>query len=88
MEITEEHMKKMNNIIVAMEKGTVQCSKDYQCYTSSLKNVCKIKGVVGSFDIIECGSENVLECGFSFLVDGSYYCKCPLRRYIAANFQV
>ena len=87
MEITQGHKEKMENIITAMKAGRLQCSKDYQCYKSSLENLCKIKGVIGSFDILECGSENAQHCGFSLTADRSFYCECPLRRYIAANFQ-
>ena len=88
MEITQDHTEKMENVIAAMRTGSVKCSKDYQCYTSSLENLCKIKGVVGSFDIIECHSEDARHCGFSVAADRSFYCNCPLRRYIATNFQV
>ena len=85
MEITQEHTQEMNNIIIAMEKDSVKCSKDYQCYTSSLENLCPVKGV-GAFDTIKCISEDAQCCGLSFGAIGDRYCNCPLRRYIAANF--
>ena len=57
MQIASQHIEKMENIIAAMRTDSIKCPKDFECYTSSLENMCKIKGVVGSFDIIEC------ECG-------------------------
>ena len=85
MEITPEHKSKMEDIIVGMATGSVKCRKDFQCYKSSLEELCPVKGV-GAFDTIECMSKDAQCCGFSFGVIGSRYCKCPLRRYIAINF--
>ena len=86
MQIASQHIEKMDDIIAAMRTGSVKCSKDFECYTSSLENMCKIKGALGSFDIIECTSEDAQSCGFSFAAAGERYCKCPLRRYIALHF--
>ena len=86
MQIATEHKEKMENIIAAMRTDSIKCSKDFECYTSSFENLCKIKGVVGSFDIIECASDDAQCCGLSFTAAGELYCRCPLRRYIAANF--
>ena len=86
MEITQEHKAKMEDIIVDMATGSIKCEKEFQCYKSSLENLCEVKGV-GAFDTIQCMSEDAQCCGFSFGLVGELYCKCPLRRYIAANFQ-
>ncbi len=88
MQIASQHIEKMENIIAAMKNDGVKCPKDFECHTSSLENMCKIKGVVGSFDIIECGSEDAQCCGFSFVAAEEHYCNCPLRKYIAANFHI
>ena len=85
MEIPVEHTDKIEQIMVKMKKGSPKCQKDFQCYTSSLEELCKVKGI-GAFDTIECDSEDALCCGFSFVAGDTRYCKCPLRRYIAANF--
>ena len=85
MEITPEHKSKMEDIIVAMATGSVKCRKDFQCYESSLEELCPVKGI-GAFDTIECLSEDAQCCGFSFHAMGDRYCQCPLRKYIAVNF--
>ena len=85
MKITPEHKSQMQDIIVGMTTGSVKCRKDFQCYESSLEELCPVKGV-GAFDTIECMSKDAQCCGFSFGVSKARYCKCPLRRYIAINF--
>ena len=85
MEITLEQGEQMETIIAGMRTGRVPCQKDFECYSSSLEQLCRVKGI-GAFDTIECSSENARCCGFSFAALQTRYCKCPLRRYIAANF--
>ena len=85
MQISQEHKNEMETIIAEMRQGTVKCRKDFQCYTSSLEKLCKVKGI-GAFDSIQCVSESARCCGLSFVIHGQIFCKCPLRRYICANF--
>ena len=85
MEITQEHENRMETIIVEMQRGSAKCQKDFQCYTSSLEKLCKIRGI-GVFDMIRCASEDARCCGLSLTVGGENFCECPLRRYISANF--
>ena len=86
MELTQEHKEKMEDIIMGMRTDSMYCSKGFRCYNSSLEDLCEVKGV-GAFDTIQCMSEDAQCCGFSFGAIGERYCKCPLRRYIASNFQ-
>ena len=44
MEITPEHKSKMEDIIMEMTTGSVKCRKDFQCYRSSLRELCPVKG--------------------------------------------
>ena len=85
MEIPVEHVDKIEQIMVKMREESPKCRKDFQCYTSSLEELCPVKGI-GVFDSIECASEDAQCCGFSFVAMETRYCKCPLRRYIAAQF--
>ena len=87
MELTQEHKDKMEDVIVDMATGSVKCKKEFLCYTSSLEELCPVKAV-GAFDTIQCMSKEAQRCGFSFGIIGDRYCKCPLRRYIAANFKI
>lgn len=86
MKIPVKHVEKMEEIIVDMKKGYTKCQKDFRCYSSSLEELCLVKGI-GAFDTIECVAEDSSCCGFSFVAVDTRYCKCPLRRYIAANFR-
>ena len=87
MEITPEHKSKMEDVMVDMATGSVRCRKDFQCYRSSLEELCPVGGI-GAFDSIKCMSEDAQCCGFSFHAVGERYCQCPLRRYIALNFHI
>ena len=85
MEIPVEHKDKMEDVIVGMASGSIKCKKEFQCYTSSLEELCPVE-TVGAFDTIQCMSEDAQCCSFSFGAIGDRYCKCPLRKYIATNF--
>jgi hypothetical protein len=73
-----DHNKEIERII-----GQMQCSKDFQCYESGFETLCKAKDV-GMESYIRCLEEHPLECKLSVGFFGDrYYCKCPLRVYIA-----
>jgi len=80
MEITQEHRTKIEEIITGME-----CPKDFDCYKSGLKNLCRAK-VFREANLVECFDECSQLCTFGFHFGLGYFCKCPLRRYIAQNF--
>ena len=85
MEIPVEHVETMEEIMEDMRDGSSNCLKNFGCYTSSLEELCKVKGI-GAFDTIQCIGGDAPCCVFSFGVMEDRYCKCPLRRYIAMNF--
>ena len=85
MNISEEHRERIEDIISGMQRDKLHCVKDFECYTSELESLCKIKGI-GSFDEIECDSMDAMCCHLSFEATGKRFCKCPLRRYISVNF--
>ena len=64
----------------------VECKKDFQCYMSGLKDLCKIKDI-GMPDSVRCLSKVSENCEYSFAFGDSHFCKCPLRIYIAKNFK-
>jgi hypothetical protein len=85
MQITQEHKNRMETIIAEMKRDNVNCLKDFECYKSSLEKLCKVNGI-GAFDMIQCLNKYKGCCGLSFSIRGESFCKCPLRRYISANF--
>ena len=87
MEISQEHKNKMETIIAEMQRDAVKCLKDYECYTSFLEKLCKVKGI-GVFDTIKCANEEGRCCGRSFTFHEENFCECPLRRYICINFHI
>ena len=86
MEITQEHKKKMEDIMVNMAIGSVKCKKEFQCYKSSLEELCPVKCVI-AFETVRCMDKNAERCGFSYGFVEERYCHCPLRIYIAEHFR-
>ena len=74
----EKIRKKIENII-----GDTQCPKDFRCAKDGFERLCKAR---------ECGMTNYLEClephslcKFVMSFGNTYFCRCPLRVYIAKN---
>jgi hypothetical protein len=80
MEITQEHDSKIQEIMKDM-----QCHRDFECYKSGFENLSKI-GIVGDAKLVECLEKRAITCEFGFTFGLGYICKCPLRYYIAKNF--
>ncbi len=81
MDIDAETNSQIVRIISQMK-----CKKDFQCYKSGFKELCKIKDV-GVPDSIICLSKPPGNCEYSFVFGDSYFCKCPLRLYIAKKLK-
>jgi hypothetical protein len=62
--------------------GQMKCPKDFVCYTSGFKALCKAEDV-GMKSYLKCLEEKPTDCVFSLGYAESYYCTCPLRCYIA-----
>jgi len=73
----ERTRKTIEKIIAGMS-----CRKDFKCYKSNLSQLCKSKDV-GLESFLECLEENPRDCEFSIGYGNSYYCRCPVRVYIA-----
>ena len=80
MEITQEHDNKIQEIMKGM-----QCNRDFECYKSGIENLCKA-GIVGDAKMVLCLEEKAKTCNNGLSYGYSYICKCPLRNYIAKNF--
>lgn len=79
----ENHVEQIEEIMSRMK-----CPKDFECYKSGFKNLCKAKDTgIGSF--AECLEENSKGCRF-FLPFGNTntnLCMCPVRIQILRNME-
>jgi hypothetical protein len=64
--------------------GEVACPKDFRCYRSGFKNLCKARDI-GLSSFVACLMSDPLECKFSLLFGGVFFCTCPIRIYLAKN---
>ena len=62
--------------------GELNCRKDFKCYKSGFTDLCKARDI-GLDSFLECLEEAPYRCPFSVHFGREYYCKCPLRVYIA-----
>ena len=60
----------------------LKCPKNYVCYRSGLKNLCKAKDV-GLDSFVACMMDDPLACKFSIHFGGIFFCQCKVRVYIA-----
>jgi len=66
--------------------GDIKCPKDFRCYRSGFDVLCKAKKY-GVDSLLECLDDEPQDCVFSFHFGGSYFCRCPLRIYIANKLE-
>ena len=80
--MTERINKKQIEEII----GGISCPKDFVCYKSGFENLCKAEDIwLESF--LKCLEDNPRECVFAISYASGYYCKCPLRVYIAKTLK-
>ncbi|MHC4196132.1 MAG: hypothetical protein ACYSYU_10205 [Planctomycetota bacterium] len=80
MELAEEQKSKIEEICREMS-----CPNDFQCYQSGFSELCKARDI-GMETFIECLEEKPEKKVFSLSFGDKYFCKCPLRVYIAKEF--
>jgi hypothetical protein len=66
--------------------GGLQCPKEFSCYTSGSKNLCKTRDI-GLESFVVCLINDPLTCRFSLQFGGLVFCQCKLRVYIAKNLR-
>lgn len=64
----------------------LKCPKEFSCYTSDLKNLCKAKDI-GLESFIACQAENPMRCKFSILFGGVFFCQCDIRVFISKKLR-
>jgi len=77
----EEIQKKIETLI-----GNMECPKGFKCAESGFETLCRANDI-GMETFLECFEEDNQECKFAVFFANSYYCKCPLRVYIAKNLK-
>jgi hypothetical protein len=65
----------------------MECPNDFKCYKSGFEDLCKIR-IFHDGDLIECLDTKSWLCNLSFSFGRGYFCKCPLRKYMAKNFNM
>jgi hypothetical protein len=75
-ELEQDFKKEIEEIM-----GRMKCPKDFKCYKSGFKELCKSKDTnVGSF--VECLEENFRGCRFSLPFENTRFCLCSMRIHI------
>lgn len=81
MDIGQEHKKRIKEIMSGME-----CPRDFECYKSGFSNLSKANDI-GVKTFLKCSEKNPQQCKFSFSFGYEYFCKCPLRVYVAKKLK-
>ena len=79
MEIAQDHMTRIMEIMESF-----YCHQYFPCFRSEFKNLCKFR-FIGK-GIVECLDEKAKTCDHHFNFGHGYFCKCPLRLYLANTF--
>ena len=64
----------------------MKCKKDFKCYKSGFEDVSEIKDIRMPDSAI-CLSDASRNCEYSFAFGDIYFCKCPLRLYMAKKLK-
>ena len=81
MDVPREHIKQVKQIIRGMS-----CRKNFKCYTSDFEDLCKARDL-GMENFLECHEKESEPCEFSFPFGKGFFCKCPLRYFVAKNLE-
>jgi hypothetical protein len=62
----------------------LKCPRDFICYKSGFKELCKVKDI-GLENFLICLNGFKEECKFAVFFSEFHFCQCPLRMYICRN---
>jgi hypothetical protein len=84
MEISEKHLKEIDEIM-----ADIECPKDFICSRTKFEQVCGAEDI-GLEVYIECSGESLKTkwCSFSLSFGNGFMCKCPLRIYLARTLKI
>jgi|Deesub1362A_J573_1020465.scaffolds.fasta_scaffold00341_22 two-component system response regulator len=63
----------------------LDCPKDFRCYKTGFKDLCKAKN---TDTFLECLEKEGEKCPFSVFYGYSYFCRCPIRMYLAKKLSL
>jgi len=66
-------------------RAQVACDKRFACVETALNDLCKAVYHT-DVDILECQQRDPIPCKFTRTFRGIHACTCPLRKFIAQNF--
>jgi hypothetical protein len=67
-------------------KKSIHCSKKFICLKSELTTICKAEDVGLKYNV-KCLEEQPQQCEFVVPFGGEFFCKCPVRIYIAKKLK-
>jgi hypothetical protein len=67
-------------------KGRMDCPKNFECVRSNFDNLCQARDF-GLKNYVECCEADPQRCGFALSFGETYFCKCPMRVYIAKTLR-
>jgi hypothetical protein len=74
-------MEKISKRKIEEIAAGLKCQKDFVCYTSEFKKLCKAQDV-GIESFLECLEKKPESCQFSLSFGLMHLCECPLRIYL------
>jgi hypothetical protein len=77
----QEYEKELEEIVNGMK-----CPRDFKCYKSGFDALCKAR-YFGLDSFLLCEEEDSTACKFTFRLGRTFYCQCPLRKYIAKRLK-
>jgi hypothetical protein len=77
VELTEEQKQRIEELLQECE-----CGEDCKCHRSGFEDICKASDI-GLECFVECQEEDANFRPNSFSFGYRYFCKCPLRVYLA-----
>lgn len=82
MKMTEEHTRKIQEII-----GAMRCPKNFRCAEGGFEGLCRARDF-GDDEALQCLDETSPPCPFARVYDSGFqmrFCRCPLRVYLSKN---
>jgi hypothetical protein len=80
MQMEDQHTRQIQTI-----KDSLKCKRDFECAKSGFAKPGKIV-LLGGTDLLQCLDEEAKTCRFAMPFGEVYFCRCPLRAYLAKHF--
>jgi len=66
--------------------GQMECGKGFECAKGGFEHLCKVKDF-GLDGYVECLEDHFPPCEFALPFGYVYFCKCPLRVFLAKKLR-